>query len=135
MPTDLSRPEPDVLLIVALGQTSGADITERQRFIESALHDRRRVAIVFDASRSGERSATQRLEWARWIERHHRTISRFVAGCAFVVPNPLVRGIVTAVSWLRPLPCPHTLVEVRQEAMLCARRWLGRTSGPDGLRG
>lgn len=82
------------------------------------------VAWVVDASAVRSAPATQR----RIVAEHERSVRRYAerwcAGLAVVIPNALVRGFFTAVTWLAPLSFPHRLFETRPAAMAWARRQL-----------
>lgn len=64
-------------------------------------------ALVYDARLAQPAPASQRHMQAEWMKRYEAEIRRGTAGIAFVVPSALVRGALTAVLWLQPLPCPH----------------------------
>lgn len=92
------------------------------------------VAWVVDASAVRSAPATQR----RIVAEHERRVRpmalRWCAGLAVVIPNSLVRGFFTAVTWLAPLEYPHRIVETREEALAWARRQLDRMERNGGVR-
>lgn len=71
---------------VILGETSGGG----------------RVINVNDASRSIRTSAEMRKFWAEMSERNSEIMAQRTLGNIIVVSNPLMRGVITAVSWLNP---------------------------------
>ena len=94
------------------------------------------VAWVVDASAVRSAPATQR----RIVSEHERSVRahaiQWCAGLAVVIPNSLVRGFFTAVTWLAPLSYPHQLFETRDEAMAWAREQLRRAEERENrLRG
>lgn len=79
------------------------------------------VAWVVDASAVRSAPATQR----RIVAEHERSVKRhaerWCAGLAVVIPNALVRGFFTAVTWLSPLSYPHRMFDTREAAEAWAR--------------
>lgn len=76
----------DNLAEVILGETAGG----------------RRVVNVNDASRSIRTSPDMRKFWAEMSERNSEMMAERTLGNIIVVTNPLMRGVITAVSWLNP---------------------------------
>jgi hypothetical protein len=66
--------------------------------------------ILFDTRMSGTMSAAQRQEIAEFMRRRKDDIARLCKLSVFVISNPVVRGMLTTVLWLQPLPCPHEVV-------------------------
>lgn len=80
-----------------------------------------KVAWVVDASDVRDAPATQRRIVAEHEQRVRPLAERWCAGLAVVLPNPIVRGFFTAVTWFAPLTYPHTIVETREDALRWAR--------------
>ena len=78
-----------------------------------------RYACVVDAREVKQISAMQRRRQAEWMKRNHDALKEFSVGVAFVIDSPLVRGILTAILWLAPLPQPHFIASTGGEA----ERW------------
>jgi hypothetical protein len=91
---------------------------------DALLARRERYAIVVDASRSGVIDSAQRKLQAEWMLQHERELRLFCAGIAFVITNPLVRGALTAITWLSPLPMPSIVVDRRESAISWCRQRL-----------
>jgi hypothetical protein len=92
---------------------------------DALLARRERYAIVVDATRAGVIDSAQRKLQSEWMLQHDRDLRTFCAGIAFVITNPLVRGALTAISWLSPMPMPSTVVEKREAAVVWCRERLG----------
>jgi len=77
-----------------------------------ALADRKGIKIVtvVDMAQAARPNAVQRSMQSAWFEKHEEMLRRVNLGSAFVVRSQLVRGAITAVFWMRPLPHPHTVV-------------------------
>ena len=112
----------DVLKLVEIVGTLD-DATFRSYLQENdALLDRReRYAIVVDATRASVIDSAQRKLQAEWMQRRDRDLRTFCLGTAFVITNPLVRGALTAITWLSPLPMPSTVTDRRETAIAWCR--------------
>lgn len=65
---------------------------------------------------------------ADFMSENARLIRKLNMGTAFVMDSMLLRGALTAMMWLQPLPCPHFVCGEIEEA----KRWVrGRpAAGP-----
>ena len=100
-----------------------------QEFVE--YHERLRVAMVerrsqghrmvtildlTEAAPLTSRQRTMQTEWSRQTDALFREVS---SGIVFVVASAAVRGILTVLFWIRPVPVPHAIVQDLHEAV----RW------------
>ena len=81
--------------------------------------------FLYDALQAEVPTATQRQKQATWLERNEAALRRNSRGTAFVIGNPLVRGALTAIFWIRPTPVAHIVVGTRAEAERWARGVIG----------
>jgi hypothetical protein len=86
-------------------------------------------ALLFDATRTGNTPPSQRKRMAEWMKQYDALIRERTAGCAFVLPSAIQRGILTAILWLQPMACPHAIVGTREEALAWVRKELARRAG------
>jgi hypothetical protein len=77
---------------------------------------RAKVATIFDARRAAPPTAKERAKQAAWLKQHRDVIGRFSCGSAFVIESAIVRGGLTAILWLAPIPGAHTVVATVAEA-------------------
>jgi hypothetical protein len=77
------------------------------------------VSWVVDLSRVQTVTAKQRKMMSDHLARFEPHDLAYNRGSAIVVPNAFLRGIVTAVFWLRPPRFPHESFATRDEAI----RW------------
>ena len=82
------------------------------------------TATVLDATRAGATPPIQRKKQADWMKTHEASLRRYSAGTAFVISSPMVRGILTAILWMQPMPQEHVVVATLPEAMKWAREKL-----------
>ncbi|MEM9067767.1 MAG: hypothetical protein AAGE52_04650 [Myxococcota bacterium] len=91
---------------------------------EVYLSTDRVIAWVVDATAVGRATAVER----RIVSEHEKSVAplarRWCAGLAVVIPNELVRGFFTAITWLAPLRYPHKVFSNRLEATAWAENQL-----------
>lgn len=87
-----------------------------------------RYAIVLDARTATPPPAAQRRMQADMMKSEHTRLNKLCVGGAFVIPSPLVRGALTAILWIQPLPWEHTVVADVETAEAWARNRLQRAS-------
>lgn len=108
---------------------------DRMRHLRpDATRSRGRAAgtvTILDARRAVRNPATQRKKQAEWIERHTEQLRKYSLGTAFIINSPLVRGVLTAILWVRPLPTQHTVVSTMEEA----EAWVQQQLAAAGLAG
>ena len=67
---------------------------------------------------------------AEWIEQNRELLRAVCAGMGFVVPsNGVVRGALTAILWLAPIPVHTTVHASMEEALDWAITEVDRTDG------
>ncbi|HMJ13916.1 MAG TPA: hypothetical protein VK524_21005 [Polyangiaceae bacterium] len=82
---------------------------------------RERPAIwIVDLSKIKSAPATQRRMFAEHEARVSASARKVIRGSAFVAPSAWLRGLLTAVYWLKPPVYPHAIVSTVAEA----RKWL-----------
>ena len=82
------------------------------------------VAWVLDATDSRNVSAKSRRIVADHLRRNRLVMMTYVAGIAVVIPNALMRGVFTAITWLVPLEFPHQVVQTREQGVVWAEQAL-----------
>ena len=69
-------------------------------------HVPRKAVVVMDGSNELLPGADVRRMQAEWLKEHHDLLRLVLHSISVVVPNPLTRGAVTAVTWMANTPCP-----------------------------
>lgn len=104
---------------------SDADLREFVAGQRELLSRGTRLFSVTDATHAKALPASQRKILADWLQESEEATKSLVMGMAIVVSNPLVRGALTAVFWLRKPAVPTrlfaTLPEALEHAMACLR--------------
>lgn len=85
-----------------------------------AQHAKYKVAWVVDLSRILEVTAKQRRMFAEHLARFEPHDVQYNQGSGLVVPNTFLRGVVTAIFWLKPPRFPNQTFPTRAEAFTWA---------------
>ncbi len=82
-----------------------------------------RTAILMDARSAAATDSVQRRMQAEWMKANELACRRLCVGFGFVLDSALVRGALTAILWLAPLPAEHLVCSTIEEAekWLCQR--------------
>lgn len=89
------------------------------------------VAWVVDMSAVREVTARQRQMFGAHLGKMDRHNFNYNRGASLIVPNAIVRGMVTAAFWIKPPRFPHRLFATRSEGLRWAEDQLrvGRAQG------
>ena len=80
-----------------------------------------RWVVVNDLKVPMSPNATHRRRQADWMKAHDAELRYRTACIGFVMSSAIMRGGLTAIFWLAPLPCPHGIFATMPEAMVWAR--------------
>lgn len=100
---------------------SDLDVFERESEADLAHPDVHCILHLSD-SKIGL-SPAQRKRMADFLAQKEVKIRRATSGVAIVTPSAIIRGMITAVSWLTGTPCPQRTFSNELEA----RAWLAET--------
>ena len=89
----------------------------REAWAEIAKH---KVSWVVDLSRVMDVTAKQRRIFAEHLTRFEPHDVAYNQGSALIVPNTFIRGVLTAIFWLKPPRFPHQTFMTRAEAFAWA---------------
>ncbi len=104
------------------GHVSDEDLQGMLGHLEELMREaearRERIFFVTDITRMRQHPpASQRKLTAEWMTRTFGLGRIASAGAAHVTPSALLRGLITAVSWVQPPPQPQVCVATRDEAI------------------
>lgn len=94
--------------------------------LERAQRERIKIAMVFDATESAGPNAKHRARQAEWMKEHEALSKLHSAGYAFIIPSSFLRGVLTAILWLAPMPAPHVIVASLAEGERWCRQRLSQ---------
>ncbi len=83
-----------------------------------------KTLTILDARRAIRNPASQRKKQAEWLKTHEERLRQQSLGTVFVITSPFVRGVLTAILWLQPLPNEYAVVATLEEAEAWAARQL-----------
>lgn len=83
------------------------------------LKKRERFATLHDI-RNTRPDASRRRRFAQWVKDNDAELRLRLAAHAVVVDSGFQRGMITAILWMTPSPCPMKVFGDREEA----ERWL-----------
>jgi hypothetical protein len=76
--------------------------------VDRAVRERVRYAIIVDAARVGSPpSALQRKAASDFNRDRYDDLKKHLVGWASVITSPILRGAITAMTWLQPTPFPQ----------------------------
>lgn len=119
---------PNLLIARRVGQVGEREMRE---FLEKARivceSAGVRAAIIYDAGLTpdGRPDSRARSAAAHWLNEHALLLQRKCAGMDFVFPTSLSRGILTAITWIRPLPMASRVHERFEDAVESALERIG----------
>lgn len=119
-----------MIVVTFTGNATEAEFDDYLRRMSEFLQRSEPYVTVLDATRSDVTPATQRRKQADWLRAREASLRRHSAGTAFVISSAVVRGVLTAILWMQPLPQQHVIVATRAEATKWAREQL-RSRGAD----
>jgi hypothetical protein len=108
-----------LLLTVVSGTLTDADVVTLKTSNEAALQRGGRIISLVDVTQvAAVPTALQRKNYAAWRKEHFAALQRHVVAVGFAVGDrPLLRGGLTALSWLAKHPSPEAFFAGRNEAL------------------
>jgi hypothetical protein len=120
-----------MLVTVVSGKLTDADVDTLTQANASALERGGPIISLADVTlMTAVPTALQRKTYASWRKDHFDAMRRHVIAVAFVVgERPLLRGGLTALSWVAPHPSPEGYFAEREEAIAWLRKHLEGSGG------
>lgn len=88
------------------GDYSEADVVKHLEGLEALLREGRRCGVIFQLTGARVFSAKERGLFATFLKSHNRALAHTCVVASLVTTNPLHNGVLTAVTWVAPMPCP-----------------------------
>jgi len=118
-----------VVHVTFVGELEDAAFTRYLEAMDGLLARPGQRALIYDASQTGGIPASLRKRKTDWLAHNRLRIAQCTLGLAFVLPNALVRGALTAILWVVPMPAPHVVVASVEQAREACDRWLDDAPG------
>ena len=106
MPLFVERQTLPLLRLTYVDDYSDAELSRFLLEIDGILELPGRKAALIDLTRAKAGSAKQRQMQGAWISSNEKKLERDIVAAAIVTDSAIIRGTVTAVFWIRPLPLP-----------------------------
>lgn len=120
LPVQIDRAALPLLRITYIDDYPDAELKRFLGELEGVLALPGRKVGLIDLTRAVVGTAKQRQMHAQWIEKYEGQLQKQFTAAAIVTDSALIRGSITAVFWIRPLPLPtHVAATVAQ-----AQVWL-----------
>lgn len=85
--------------------------------IDRLLARRQLFATVQDLTGASPFDPKRRARFAQFLQERGDSIRKYMVANAVVVDNAMLRGVVTAVLWVTPSPCPYRVFPTRDSAL------------------
>jgi hypothetical protein len=92
-------------------------LEEYRRRLEVARKRRGKLVDILDIRHAEPPSPRQRRMQGEWNQANEALLRETLVGFTFIVSTVVMRGVITAVFWLKPLPVPHAVFTHRIEAI------------------
>jgi hypothetical protein len=106
VPLHVDRNDLPILRLRYIGEYTDDELIEFLRELTSIFRVPGKKVGIIDLSLAKPGSARQRKLQAEWIQTHETALAEGFAAAAVVTDSAVIRGTVTAVFWIRPLPFP-----------------------------
>ena len=120
MPLYVDRRGLPILRLRYIGRYSDDELLQFLSEIDSVLKLPGRKACMIDLIAAKAGNARQRRLQGDWIHQNEELLARDFSAVAIVTDSAVMRGVVTAVFWIRPLPIPTCVAATTGDA----ERWL-----------
>jgi hypothetical protein len=98
-----------LVVLTAVGEQTEQDFEGYLAKADRLLQRRELYASIFDARRAAPIGPRLRKRQAEWIKQNEPLLRSFVVATSLVMTSALHRGIFRAISWMQPLPYPHSI--------------------------
>lgn len=103
------------------GINSDAEVAAYLSAMTEVVRRPQRKVIIYDALQAAIPTSTHRRMQGEWLKQNQSVIERLGAGTAFVLESAIMRGALTAVFWISPVPNGHVVTASVEEALAWAR--------------
>jgi hypothetical protein len=126
VPLYVEREELPVLRLRFVEDYTDDELQEFLCELDAVLALAGRKVCIIDLNQATPATAKQRKLITDWIRDNDSVLSRDFSAAAIVTDSALIRGTVTAVFWIRPLPLPTHVAATMEEARDWLRPYLGK---------
>lgn len=118
-----------VLVVRMVGQPTDDEFAAYLDAYEGLMgeHDRYGIVYVTMPNAPMTKSRHARMQ-AKWIAAHEDEIRRRCVGVGFVLPSPIMRGVLRAILAMQSMPVPYRVFDDEEMAIA----WVNELVGPHG---
>ena len=119
MPISINRDFLPLYVITHKGVITDEEFDAYLKEVTRSMYERQasRRILIQDATDSAPTSAKLRKRQADWLKENEARLGELTIATVFVIPSGFVRGVLTAILWLQPLPMPHHVCGTLAEAL------------------
>jgi hypothetical protein len=121
MPYSISLDYEPLIVLEITGNLTDADLVAMNAEVTLAMRKHAslsmRTAVVLDFSKAGPISPSQRKIIGQWRTEVRELTKKVSVGMAMVVKSPVIRGVLTAISWFQAEPVPVVYVDSFEEGV------------------
>ena len=118
-----------LLVVTFVGESTDAEFDAYLARMTQMVRRGSRYGVLFDARAAARPTPRQRQKQADWMKEYAPSLRANNAGIAFVIESAVVRGALTAILWLSPMPTSHNVVATVAQA----EEWLAQLLANEGL--
>jgi hypothetical protein len=116
LPLLVDSTELPLLRLSYAGAYTDVELTSFLSALDAILESPGRKACLIDLLAAKPGSAKQRQMQGAWISAHEKELKGGFVAAAIVTDSAIIRGTVTAVFWVHPLPFPTHVAATLQQA-------------------
>lgn len=121
MPYSISLDYEPLIVLEISGDLTDTDLLAMNAQVTLAMRHHAslsmRTAVVLDFSHAGPISPSQRRIIGKWRAEVRELTEKVSVGMAMVVKSPVIRSVLTAISWFQTEPVPVVYVETFDEGV------------------
>ena len=107
-----------IIRVVFTGEAANAEnftayLDELKKIYESKAP----LAIVFDATKAVFPGISYQKMQAQWLKDNEQLMRSYCKGTAYVIPNPIIRNVLTAIFTFQKQPVPYKVCSSATEAL------------------
>ncbi len=82
------------------------------------------IAIIFDATKAVFPGITYQKMQAQWLKDNEQLMKNFCKGTAYVIPNLIIRNVLSAIFTFQKQPVPYLVCSTNTEAVAWVKKQL-----------
>jgi hypothetical protein len=119
-----------LVILLSQGATTDPDFEVYLQKMSATLGRQQPFGVLLDAREAERPTPVQRKRQAEWMKENEAALKKHSVGMTFVIDRAVIRGSLTAILWLQPMPMPHSVFKHYDEA----ESWLVERLAARGAR-